>query len=131
MFIKICGITRVQDARAAVEAGATALGFMFWPQSPRYVDPSAAEGIIRALPADVMSVGVFVNQSTDDIEQTAARTGIRLVQLHGDEPASYTTAISRPVMKAMSLVAADAFADAWPSDVLILLDAHDPVRRGG
>lgn len=131
MFIKICGITRAQDARAAVESGATALGFVFWPRSPRYVDPNTAEGIIRTLPKDVTPVGVFVNQPVDEIEQIADQTGIQLVQLHGDEPASYTSALTRPVMKAMSLVAADAFADAWPADIAILLDAHDPVRRGG
>lgn len=131
MFIKICGMTRAQDARAAVEEGATALGFVFWPRSPRYVDPDAAEAIIRTLPSDVTPVGVFVNQAVDEIEQTANRTGIRLVQLHGDEPASYTTALSLPVMKAMSLATAEAFGDAWPADTAILLDAHDPVRRGG
>jgi phosphoribosylanthranilate isomerase len=131
MFIKICGITREQDASAAVEAGATALGFVFWPRSPRYVDPAAAAGIIRALPQGVTPVGVFVNQPVDEIEEIARRTGIRLLQLHGDEPASYTSALTRPVMKAMTLRTADAFAEAWPAGTLILLDAHDPVRRGG
>lgn len=131
MFIKICGITRAQDARAAIEGGATALGFVFWPRSPRYIDPSAAEGIVRTLPREVTAVGVFVNQPVDEIEQIGARTGIQLVQLHGDEPAGYPSALTLPVMKAMSLATADVFADAWPADVAILLDAHDPVRRGG
>ena len=131
MFIKICGITRAEDARAAVEGGATAVGFVFWPRSPRYVDPGSAAAIISELPTSVTAVGVFVNQPLDEIRRAAERSGIRAVQLHGDEPASYTTTLGYQVIKAMSIEMAETYADAWSAETLVLLDAHDPVRRGG
>ncbi|HZW76058.1 MAG TPA: N-(5'-phosphoribosyl)anthranilate isomerase, partial [Caldimonas sp.] len=62
MFVKICGITRQQDAAAAVEAGASALGFVFWPESPRFIDPYRARSIVATLPPFVTAVGLFVNQ---------------------------------------------------------------------
>jgi len=65
MLVKICGITSLQDAEAAVDAGAAALGFVFWPKSPRYVDPHRARAIVSALPPFVVPVGVFVNQPAD------------------------------------------------------------------
>jgi len=61
MFVKICGITRQEDAAAAVEAGASALGFVFWPESPRFIDPYRARSIVATLPPFVTAVGLFVN----------------------------------------------------------------------
>src|SRR5262249_47405150 len=120
-----------EDAIDAGGGAATALGFVFWPRSPRAVDAATAAAIIRRLPSGATPVGVFVNQSVEEIERVISQTGIRLVQLHGDEPATYASALSTPLMKAMSLATADAFAEAWPVDMPILLDAHDPVKRGG
>jgi phosphoribosylanthranilate isomerase len=130
-FIKICGITRREDARAAVEAGATALGFVFWPQSPRCLEPEAAAAIVAEVPPSITTVGVFVDQPLYDVERIAERSGVGTIQLHGEEPASYAAALKRPVIKAMSLRAAETLDGAWGNDTLILLDAYDPERRGG
>ena len=130
MFIKICGITRLEDALHAAEQGATALGFVFWPRSPRYVEPAVAAGIIARLPAGVTPVGLFVNESPERIRGVVAETGIATVQLHGDEPASYTAALSTPVIRAISLDR-QAETASWPAGTTFLVDAADPIRRGG
>ena len=131
-FVKICGITRLDDAEAAVEGGAQAVGFVFWPASPRCIDPYRARAIASMLPSFVTTVGVFVNQPVDYVNRVAALVGLGAVQLHGDEPESQAAAIRRPVIKAMALGSADAAdAEAWPARVTLLLDVHDPVRRGG
>jgi len=133
LIIKICGITRLDDAEAAVEQGAHALGFVFWPGSPRFIDPYRARAIVSMLPAFVATVGVFVNQPSEYVNGVASLVGLAAVQLHGDESPSYAAAMKRPVVKAIALSAAGA-ADgvaAWPLRVTLLLDAHDPVRRGG
>ena len=133
VLVKICGITRLDDAEAAVDAGATALGFVFWPDSPRFIDPYRARAIVRALPAFVTTVGVFVNQPAEFIAGVASLVPLGAVQLHGDETAGSVEKIGRPVIKALTLdiaSQADRLA-SWPAGVTILLDAHDPVRRGG
>jgi phosphoribosylanthranilate isomerase len=131
MLVKICGITRVEDAHAAVVAGAGAIGFVFWPQSPRFIDPFRAARIAAALPPFVTAVGVFVNQDARYINAVAALVKLGAVQLHGDEPVDDVSAISRPVIKAIALQAAGEAAAEWPERVTLLLDAHDPVHRGG
>lgn len=131
MFLKICGITRLADARHAVEQGATAVGFVFWQGSPRYIEPVRAAGIMAALPVHVTTVGVFVNEAVKGIKEVIARTGLRLIQLHGDEPPSHAAALERPVMRAVTLDRIDEAARVWPVDTLWLLDASDPVQRGG
>ncbi len=130
-FIKVCGITRAEDAQRAVAHGATALGFIFWPKSPRCIDASAAAEIIRALPPSVTTVGVFVNQPPGEIARISAQARVSMLQLHGEEAPGHADAAGLPVMKATSLAAADATLRTWPGDTLILLDAHDPARRGG
>ena len=129
-IIKICGITRLEDALHAAEQGATALGFVFWPQSPRYVEPAAAVRIIAALPDSVTAVGLFVNETPERIREVVAETGITTVQLHGDEPASYAGLVPAPVMRAISLDRGAETA-SWPAETTFLVDAADPVRRGG
>ena len=131
MIAKICGITRLPDALHAARHGATALGFVFWPGSPRCISPESAAAIIRELPDTVTAVGVFVNQRVEEIERVAAAAGITTIQLHGDEPAGYAAALGRPVWRAVPLTAINGALSAWPLDTTILLDAHDPVRRGG
>lgn len=85
--IKICGITRIDDALAATDAGADAIGLNFFPKSPRNVSIDVAASIAAALPRSVARIGVFVNATTDWICETAGRVGLDWVQLHGDEPA--------------------------------------------
>jgi phosphoribosylanthranilate isomerase len=132
MFVKICGITRLEDAQAAVEAGANAVGFVFWPKSPRRVDVERAREIASALPEDVTTVGVFVDQPLNDVNDVARRVGLRAVQLHGSEDGEYVRAMTRPVIKAVAVVGSEApDVNAWPSDVTVLLDVHDPVKKGG
>ena len=131
MFIKICGITRLTDALHAVQHGATALGFVFWPQSPRYVTPERAREIIAELPSGTTSVGVFVNEPVDGIRAVVARSGINAVQLHGDEPPAYADALGWPVFRALTVADASEAGEAWPEETTFLLDTIDPVRRGG
>src|SRR5439155_1634686 len=85
MIVKICGITNREDALAAIDGGAAALGFNFYPRSPRYVDPERAAELIAVAPAGVWKVGVFVNEAPERIVELAHRLRLDVVQLHGDE----------------------------------------------
>jgi phosphoribosylanthranilate isomerase len=131
MVVKVCGITRSEDARAAVEAGAAAIGFVFWPGSPRFIDPYRARAIAADLPALVTTAGVFVNQPADYINAVAALVPLGAVQLHGDEDAAFAARIVRPVIKAVAVGGTAPDPAEWSDRVLILLDAGDPERRGG
>lgn len=128
--VKICGICRPEDGAAAAAAGATVIGMVFWPGSPRAVGVETARAIVSALPAGVPAVGVFVNQPIDEINDVIARARLFGVQLHGDEPLEAIATIRRPVIRAMTLEEERAI-DAVPPHVTVLLDAHDPARRGG
>jgi len=130
VIVKVCGLTRIEDATAACELGAAAVGFIFWPKSPRFIDPYRALAIVRRLPPFITPVGVFVNQPADYVNGVASLVRLGAVQLHGDEDVEYIGQINRPVIKAVSNGTADA-ANAWPPDALLLVDAHDPERRGG
>src|SRR4051794_5791719 len=115
MIVKICGITRLEDAEAAVDAGASAIGFIFWPESPRFVDPHRARTIAAALPPFVTPVGVFVNQPIDYVNGVASLVRLGVVQLHGDEAPDVVNAVSRPVMKAITPEHGDP--QLWPDRV--------------
>ena len=130
MFVKICGITREADAEAAVAAGAAAIGFIFWSRSPRYIEPERARAIVKTLPPFVTPVGVFVNESVEHMNAVADSVGLGAVQLHGDELATLLYGINRPVVKAVGCVD-DESGVGWPERVILLVDAHDPKRRGG
>lgn len=130
MLIKICGITRIEDARAAVEAGADAVGFIFWPRSPRFVDPYRARAIAAALPPMVGTVGVFVDQPAEYVQGVASLVPLSTIQLHGAESPAFAAALRRPVLKAITARDAGA-AQQWSRHVMLLIDAEDPVRRGG
>jgi len=127
MFLKICGLTNEADAVHAAAAGATALGVVFAPSSPRCVSADRARDIVEAVPASVPVVGVFVDAPLEDIVAVVAHTGIRIVQLHGDEPERYAVALKMPLLRAAGVEVA---LDAWPSATL-LLDAVSGTERGG
>ena len=134
MIVKICGITNLEDALAAVEAGADALGFNFYPRSPRFIEPADARRIIEQLPETIMSVGVFVNEGEpEQVERIAELVGLKAVQLHGDESPQYCRALrSRFVIKALRV--GDGFTPQsvkeYETDA-ILLDAYAGNARGG
>jgi len=87
MMVKVCGITNLEDAVAAVESGASALGFNFWSRSPRYVTPESARDVISRLPATVWKVGVFVDETVSTVSRIVQEAGLDIVQLHGQETA--------------------------------------------
>jgi phosphoribosylanthranilate isomerase len=129
-ILKICGMTRVGDALHAVREGATAIGFVFWKGSPRYIEPARAGEIAAALPATVTTVGVFVNEPVDAIRETARVAGLRMVQLHGEETPAYREQIDQPIMRAVTLDTMVETTKTWPADTTLLLDSTDPSRRG-
>lgn len=131
MFLKVCGVTRLSDGLHAAEHGATALGFVFWPRSPRYVTPEAAAEIIAGLPPSVTTVGLFVNESAEHIRAVMAQTGIGMVQLHGDERPQLALELAQPVLRAIDVKGAERVCGEWPAETTFLIDAVDPVRRGG
>ena len=130
--VKICGITSVEDALQAVQAGADALGFVFYERSPRNLDPLRAANIISNLPPFVQTVGLFVNADAGFVNDTADRCRLDLVQLHGDEPPEYCEQIRRRVIKAFRVRDAASLAPVRDYRVAgILLDAYSPGAFGG
>src|SRR6185436_1476787 len=103
MFLKICGITRLDDAKLAIDAGATALGFVLWPKSPRFVSDRKVAEIVASLPASIMTVGVFVNEQPEEVTRVMSQTRLTAIQLHGDEPLSYASSLHWPVLRSMTL----------------------------
>ena len=131
--VKICGLTRAADAALAVELGADAIGFVFWAKSPRAIDPATAAAIQAGLPPLVARVGVFVDATPADVAATVEAAGLDVVQLHGDEPVEAYRGVGARIVKVAALRnAADVDAVAgWPPEVMPLVDAIDPERRGG
>jgi len=129
--VKICGITRVEDAYAAVNAGVHALGFIFHSGSPRYVTPEEAGSIIDGLPPFVTSVGVFVNRSKAEIEEVVSATGLHTIQLHGHESPGDCKGYSRPVIKAIRLAAGDPLPELTAYPVAGLLVEPEISRAWG
>jgi phosphoribosylanthranilate isomerase len=132
VVVKICGIRTVDDARAAVAAGADLVGLNFVPTSPRYLDPDAARALAAVL-GDVPLVGVFVDAPRAEVERIATHVGLAWLQFHGDEPPAYCRGWDRPTIKALRArpgedVAARAAAYDTP---FIMLDAHVPGVSGG
>lgn len=101
--VKVCGITRLEDARSAVEAGVDALGFVFYSQSPRYIHPEKARNIVGRLPPFVISVGVFVNEEASVIRDVIQASGVQVIQLHGDESPAFCRQFPTKVIKAFRM----------------------------
>jgi phosphoribosylanthranilate isomerase len=132
--VKICGVKRPEDARLACDLGADAVGFVFWPASPRFVDPERARAIVAELPPFVSAVGVFVDQTPEYVNGVAGLVKLSAVQLHGHEqPEAYARSRYR-IIKALP-VTSDfdpvRACEGLPQIATMLLDAHDPIRRGG
>jgi phosphoribosylanthranilate isomerase len=133
--VKICGITNYEDAAAAVELGADALGFNFYPKSKRYIEPDQAREIIDRLPPFVTLVGVLVNEyDLDAITQIAVKTKLDVIQFHGDEPPGFC---QRASYRWRVIKAVRVSPDFNPTELAnypvsaILLDTHDPNQFGG
>ncbi|MCC6859767.1 MAG: phosphoribosylanthranilate isomerase [Bryobacterales bacterium] len=126
MMVKICGITNREDALAAVEGGASALGFIFYRKSPRWVEPGAVREILKCVPPGVWKVGVFVDEPPDRVAEIAKETGLDIVQLHGREEAAQFPAGLR-AWKALRIADRLPRLDAYPAEAL-LLDGPAPGR---
>ncbi|WP_017906546.1 phosphoribosylanthranilate isomerase [Pseudomonas asplenii] len=131
---KICGITRIEDALAAVEAGADAIGFVFYAKSPRAVTFQQARAIIAALPPFVTTVGLFVNASRCELGEILDAVPLDLLQFHGDETSAQCEGFNRPYIKALRIKAGDDIAaacQAYPGASGILLDTYVEGVPGG
>ena len=129
--IKICGITNLEDANAAVSYGADALGFVFYLKSPRKVTPETARNIISSLPQSITTVGVFVDEDKAKVEETASYTGLDIIQLHGSESPEYCN-FSRKVIKAFRIKDLSDLKQLSDYDVsAFLLDTYSPNEIGG
>lgn len=124
--IKICGITRLEDALAASSLGADAVGFVFYDKSPRYIEPAKAAAIIRQLPPFVSAVGLFVNASEAYIAEVLKTVPLGVVQLHGDETPGFCEAQRRRVLKAIPVAGPDDLINASRYPCPLLLDAKAP-----
>jgi phosphoribosylanthranilate isomerase len=131
--VKVCGVCRNEDAQLAIKLGASAIGFIFWPTSPRYCDPARAKEIAAAIPSHITVVGVFVDQSVSHVLEIADQVPLGAVQLHGGEAVEDFDRVRQPLIKAVAVTTSFVhdLVDRLPAGVTVLLDAHDPVRRGG
>jgi phosphoribosylanthranilate isomerase len=132
--IKICGVTNVQDATACAELGVDMIGFNFYPESVRYIEPKTARRIIETLPPDIRVVGVFVDTQAEKIRNTAKAAGVRCVQLHGPMPAEAISELAAEfhVIRAFSTDSQFRAEDLSSfGRCEVLLDAHHPTLHGG
>ena len=133
MKVKVCGMTRYEDARLALDLGAWAIGLVFHPPSPRAIAIEEAAELVARLPPDTLSVGVFVDEPLDRVNRAVERIGLKAVQLHGAETPEYAAAVKVDrVIKAFRVRTGfdDARIDDYP-ECLILLDAHVEGLPGG
>ena len=132
--VKICGVTRIEDALAASGEGAHAIGFVFYRPSPRYVEPDVAAGMVRALPPFVTPVGLFVDADENEVRDVAARAGVRLLQFHGAETPAFCARFALPYMKAVRVrpgVDLLQYAREFAGARALLLDAFQEGLHGG
>ncbi len=132
MKVKICGITNIEDALLCCELGAAALGFIFYEKSKRYVEAAEAKKIISQLPPFVSTVGVFVNESPEKINEIIESTGITYAQLHGDESEEVIAQINIPVIKSFRITNDFNFDSILETKAnFVLLDTFDDNEYGG
>lgn len=132
--IKICGITRVEDALAAARCGANAIGLVFYAKSPRHVTPLRAAELMRALPPFVMSVGLFVDAAANEVMQTLAQARVDLLQFHGNESPQYCRQFGVPYLRALRVrLGLDLlqYARDYHDAKALLLDAYVEGKHGG
>lgn len=133
-LVKICGITNLDDALDAVEAGADALGFNFYKPSPRYIKPQHAREIIEQIPMSVLTVGVFVNEESDSVKAIAHEANIQAIQLHGDESPTYCRELATSHYVIKNFAVSDGFNVETPKEYeveAIMLDTKHNSLRGG
>lgn len=132
--VKICGITRIEDALTAVSLGASAIGLVFWRQSARYVAPAKAREIIAALPPFISVVGVYVDPDTEWVEETSSIAGLNLLQFHGDESPEFCQKFALPYIKAVRVrtgVDLLQYATRYTGARGLLLDTYVKGEPGG
>ncbi len=132
--IKICGITRLEDALAAVELGVDALGFVFVPRSPRYIEADQVLAIVRQLPPFVTTVGLFMDQTDDEVAQVLAQVPLGLLQFHGRETAAQCRAFAMPYIKAVPMgggVEPANYMAGFDDSLGFLFDSHALGEVGG
>jgi len=132
--IKICGFTRPQDAQAAAELGADAVGLVFYAKSKRCVDAAQSAEIVAALPPQVVKVALFVNESAEQIRRILGAVPIDIVQFHGDEAPEFCRQFGKPYWKAVRVQSAQDIAEAaehYADAAALLLDAHIEGQYGG
>ena len=132
--VKICGITRVEDALAAARAGAHAIGLVFYPGSPRYITPVKAAEIIQALPPFITTVGLFVNAPADEVRSVVRQAPVELLQFQGDETSDFCRQFGRPYIKAVRVqpgVDLLQYARDYHDAKALLLDAYVEGLHGG
>lgn len=132
-FVKICGITNMDDAHAAVAAGADVLGFNFYKPSPRYITPQRVREIVQRFPGEVLKVGVFVNEELGDVQTIMREAGLGAIQLHGDESPEYCSKFPGwYVIKTFAVT--DSFdvqvVEAYDVDAIMLDTKHHSLRGG-
>jgi len=132
MKIKICGITRKEDAQLCYNYGADAIGFIFYPKSERYITPEAAKDIVHSLPPLLMKIGVFVNEEIEEVNHIAQFVGLNSVQLHGDESPEYVMKMTHPVIKSFGIDASFDFSKINEyKNCDLLFDVKDDKEFGG
>ncbi|MBU0560548.1 MAG: phosphoribosylanthranilate isomerase [Bacteroidetes bacterium] len=132
MKVKICGITKLEDAQLCARLGADAVGFVFYPKSKRYIQPEVAKNIIIRLPFFLMKIGVFVDAEPDEINFIAKDIGLNGIQLHGNEPPDYISKIDLPVIKSFRISRVEDFQLTENyANCSILIDSFSHDEFGG
>lgn len=133
--VKICGVTRPEDARAAARLGADAVGLVFYPPSPRALDIETARAVVAALPPFVTPVALFLDPTPDEVRAVLDAVPVELLQFHGTEPAELCRAFGRPYIKAVAMTGGDGDiatgADRYPDARGLLVDSHAAGSPGG
>ncbi len=136
--VKICGITRIEDAQLVIDAGVDAIGLVFYAKSPRFVTNTQAAEISQFIPAFVSRVALFKDAEKQMIESVLQQVEIDLIQFHGSEPADFCEQFDRPYIKALGMKTAErdvdyliTSAEKYQSAKALLLDAHAPGEAGG